>query len=117
MFRPLRMCVQLPEEYLLSWEKNLPYRSKPLFIVAQARHSDVARAFILISHDESRPGKVNDDEGRETRAFGGAGVSPAVLRTFSTMQTCRRNAGATKSALGSLETSAFSVGRGAVKCR
>ncbi len=52
---------------------------------------------VPFSEDESWSGKAND-EGRKIRAFGSAGVSPAVLHTFSTMQTCRRDAGATKNA-------------------
>jgi hypothetical protein len=53
---------------------------------------------VLVSHGELRPEKVNEDEDREARAFGGAGVSPVVLRIFWTMETRRRDAGATKSA-------------------
>ena len=36
MYPPLRMCEPLSTKHLLLWERNLPYRSKPHFIVAQA---------------------------------------------------------------------------------
>ena len=36
MYRPLRMRAPRKGEHLLLWERNLPYRSKPHFIVAQA---------------------------------------------------------------------------------
>jgi hypothetical protein len=37
------------------------------------------QGLILSSHAESPLEKVNDGEGRKTRALGGAGVSPAVF--------------------------------------